>query len=177
MTQTFKIPWALWKEPEFINLDFPDSWDISFFEMEGAKYRELSEVEIANSPIPLKTKIIKDSYILNRLKYKRLQVGKIKISGSKKVVVSLKVEEISEEKIYDVVKKYLEKKLPYRPENCEISFEKKIKSIFVPANSLHIDIIERKIGIESTPEKIYKIVTDGVNTPKWNPVVNDVINI
>ncbi|MFX1573205.1 MAG: hypothetical protein ACFFB0_10685 [Promethearchaeota archaeon] len=37
--------------------------------------------------------------------------------------------------------------------------------------------IERKIGIVSSPEKIYKIVTDGVNTPKWNPVVNSVIEI
>jgi len=37
--------------------------------------------------------------------------------------------------------------------------------------------IERKIGIESTPDKIFKIVTDGFNTPKWNPVVSDVIEI
>ena len=31
--------------------------------------------------------------------------------------------------------------------------------------------LERKIEIKSTPEKIYKIVTDGLNTPKWNPAV------
>ncbi len=31
--------------------------------------------------------------------------------------------------------------------------------------------LERKIKINSTPEKIYKIVTDGFNTPKWNPAV------
>ena len=50
MTQTFRIPWGAWKEPGFINLDFPDSWDISYYEMEGAKYSELTEVEI-NSAI------------------------------------------------------------------------------------------------------------------------------
>jgi nickel-dependent lactate racemase len=49
MTQTFKIPWAVWREPGFINLDFPDSWDISMFSMEGAKQNELSEVEIKNA--------------------------------------------------------------------------------------------------------------------------------
>ncbi|MFX0028894.1 MAG: nickel-dependent lactate racemase [Candidatus Hermodarchaeota archaeon] len=49
MTQTFKIPWAVWKEPGFINLDFPASWDISLYEMEGAKYGELSEVEIKSA--------------------------------------------------------------------------------------------------------------------------------
>ena len=31
--------------------------------------------------------------------------------------------------------------------------------------------LERKIEIKSTPERIYKIVTDGLNTPKWNPTV------
>ena len=31
--------------------------------------------------------------------------------------------------------------------------------------------LERKIEIDSTPEKIYKIVTDGFNTPRWNPTV------
>jgi len=35
--------------------------------------------------------------------------------------------------------------------------------------------IERKINIESTPEKIYKIVTDAINTPKWNPSVTAII--
>ncbi|MFW9971651.1 MAG: SRPBCC family protein [Candidatus Odinarchaeota archaeon] len=37
--------------------------------------------------------------------------------------------------------------------------------------------IERKIDIETTPEKIYKIVTDGFNTPKWNLVVESVVEI
>ena len=37
--------------------------------------------------------------------------------------------------------------------------------------------IERKLGIESTPQKIFKIVTDGFKTPKWNPVISDVIEI
>ena len=32
--------------------------------------------------------------------------------------------------------------------------------------------IERKIEIESTPEKIYNIVKDGVNTPRWNLTVS-----
>ena len=31
---------------------------------------------------------------------------------------------------------------------------------------------ERKIKIESSPEKIYNIVKDGVNTPRWNPTVS-----
>jgi hypothetical protein len=37
--------------------------------------------------------------------------------------------------------------------------------------------LERKIEIESTPEKIYKIVLDGISTPKWNPIVNAVTPI
>ena len=31
---------------------------------------------------------------------------------------------------------------------------------------------ERKIIIESSPEKIYNIVKDGVITPRWNPTVS-----
>ena len=49
MTQTFKIPWAVWREPGFIDLDFPDSWDISICNMEGAKNSEISEGEIKNT--------------------------------------------------------------------------------------------------------------------------------
>lgn len=32
--------------------------------------------------------------------------------------------------------------------------------------------VERKIKIESSPEKIYNILKDGINTPKWNPTVS-----
>ena len=49
MTQTFKIPWAAWREPGFINLDFPDPWNISMYNMEGANQSELSELEIKNA--------------------------------------------------------------------------------------------------------------------------------
>ena len=38
-------------------------------------------------------------------------------------------------------------------------------------------LIEKKLEIESTPEKIYKIVIDGLNTPKWNPIVTAVTPI
>jgi len=34
---------------------------------------------------------------------------------------------------------------------------------------------EKKIKIESSPEKIYNIVLDDFNTPKWNPTVSAVI--
>ncbi|MFX1378819.1 MAG: hypothetical protein ACFFA4_06960 [Promethearchaeota archaeon] len=37
--------------------------------------------------------------------------------------------------------------------------------------------IERKINIESTPDKIFKIISDGFNTPKWNPAVESVLEI
>ncbi|TKJ22286.1 MAG: hypothetical protein CEE43_06970 [Promethearchaeota archaeon Loki_b32] len=32
--------------------------------------------------------------------------------------------------------------------------------------------LEKKIEIESSPEKIYNIIKDGVITPKWNPTVS-----
>lgn len=37
--------------------------------------------------------------------------------------------------------------------------------------------LEREIKIESTPEKIYKIIIDGLNTPKWNPIVTAITPI
>ena len=49
MTQIFRIPWAVWREPGYFELDFPDSWDISIFNMEGAKNSEISEGEIKNT--------------------------------------------------------------------------------------------------------------------------------
>ncbi|MFW9940608.1 MAG: nickel-dependent lactate racemase [Candidatus Thorarchaeota archaeon] len=49
MTQIFRIPWAVWREPGFIDLDFPDSWDISIFNMYGAKISEILDEEIKNA--------------------------------------------------------------------------------------------------------------------------------
>lgn len=34
--------------------------------------------------------------------------------------------------------------------------------------------LDKKIEIESSPEKIYNIVADGIITPKWNPMINAV---
>ena len=35
--------------------------------------------------------------------------------------------------------------------------------------------LEKKIGIVSTPEKIYNILLDDFNTPKWNPTISAII--
>jgi nickel-dependent lactate racemase len=35
MVKTFKIPWAAWREPEFLEMSFPDSWDLSLCKMNG----------------------------------------------------------------------------------------------------------------------------------------------
>ena len=131
--------------------------------------KKISDVIIANSPTPLKIRAIKDSYILNRLKHKKFNVDKIKLSGSKEVIVSITVKEITEEKIYDVAKKYLKKQLSYKSENHEISFKRRIKSIYAPSNKLHIDVIERRIGMLKgllhlsvgiyNGQKLYKVVS------------------
>ncbi|MHA2393661.1 MAG: lactate racemase domain-containing protein [Promethearchaeota archaeon] len=49
MVQSYKIPWAVWREPEFKNFTFPDSWDISIFNMNGSGTHELPETEIKSS--------------------------------------------------------------------------------------------------------------------------------
>ncbi len=49
MTKTFKVPWAAWREPKYLDLTFPDSWDISIFKMKGADAPELTDEKIRNS--------------------------------------------------------------------------------------------------------------------------------
>ena len=29
MGNKYKIPWAAWREPDYLELEFPDSWDVS----------------------------------------------------------------------------------------------------------------------------------------------------
>ena len=41
----------------------------------------------------------------------------------------------------------MENKLPYRPEEREIEIKKRIESIFAPSREIHLEIIERRIGI------------------------------
>ncbi len=49
MVKKFKIPWATWREPEFLELTFPDSWNISLYKMNGSDVPELKEEEIKKS--------------------------------------------------------------------------------------------------------------------------------
>ncbi len=44
MVNSFKIPWAAWRDPEFLELSFPDSWDVTLCKMNGGP--ELSDNEI-----------------------------------------------------------------------------------------------------------------------------------
>jgi len=46
MTKQYKIPWAAWRDPKYLELDFPDSWDVSILRMEGADYAEVTSQEI-----------------------------------------------------------------------------------------------------------------------------------
>ncbi len=46
MAKTFKIPWAAWRDPDFLELEFPDSWEITNFRMNGADGPVLNEDEI-----------------------------------------------------------------------------------------------------------------------------------
>ena len=49
MVQKFKIPWAAWRQPEFLELTFPDLWHISLYKMNGSDAPELKEEEIKKS--------------------------------------------------------------------------------------------------------------------------------
>lgn len=37
MVKTFKVPWAAWREPEYLELIFPDSWNASIYRMNAAE--------------------------------------------------------------------------------------------------------------------------------------------
>ncbi len=49
MVKTFKIPWAAWRDPDFLELSYPDSWDVSSFRMNGADGPVLNSDEINRS--------------------------------------------------------------------------------------------------------------------------------
>lgn len=46
MVKMFKIPWATWREPKHLELNFPDDWNISMLRMDGADNPELTNEEI-----------------------------------------------------------------------------------------------------------------------------------
>ena len=49
MVKKFKIPWAAWREPEFLELTFPDLWNVSLYKMNGSDVPELKGKEIEKS--------------------------------------------------------------------------------------------------------------------------------
>ncbi|MFX1574799.1 MAG: nickel-dependent lactate racemase [Promethearchaeota archaeon] len=49
MVKNYKIPWAAWREPEFLELTFPDSWNTSLYKMNGSNTPELKAEEIKKS--------------------------------------------------------------------------------------------------------------------------------
>ena len=46
MVKTFKVPWAAWREPEYLELTFPDSWNASLYRMNAAENSKFSSEEI-----------------------------------------------------------------------------------------------------------------------------------
>ena len=46
MEKKFKIPWAAWREPKYLDLIFPEKWDVSMCRMNGADFPELEPEEI-----------------------------------------------------------------------------------------------------------------------------------
>jgi nickel-dependent lactate racemase len=49
MVKTFRIPWAAWRSPEYLELTFPDSWDVTACRMNGADGPILSDEAIKHS--------------------------------------------------------------------------------------------------------------------------------
>jgi len=47
MVNNIKVPWAAWREPEYLELNFPDSWDINVLNMNNTQ--EVSEEKINDS--------------------------------------------------------------------------------------------------------------------------------
>lgn len=45
----FKIPWAAWRDPRYLELQFPDTWDVSILRMKGADNPEISSQDIKES--------------------------------------------------------------------------------------------------------------------------------
>ncbi len=44
MTKKFQIPWAVWRDPKFLEIRFPDSWEVVLCGMNNAP--DLSDEEI-----------------------------------------------------------------------------------------------------------------------------------
>ena len=49
MVKSFRIPWAAWKDPEYLELMFPDSWDVTSCRMNAADGPVLNDEAIKKS--------------------------------------------------------------------------------------------------------------------------------
>jgi nickel-dependent lactate racemase len=59
MVKTIKIPWAVWKEPEFLDLTFPESWNVVLCSMNNAP--DLIDDEIRDGVLkPIGTQKLSD---------------------------------------------------------------------------------------------------------------------
>ncbi|MFC1558299.1 flagellar basal body P-ring formation chaperone FlgA [candidate division KSB1 bacterium] len=108
---------------------------------------KLEKIEIANSPPPLKPRIIMRAYILSWLKQNQIPVEKIRVSGSDKVVFSTDVKEVTGDDIINCARIYVEGKLPYKLEERVITIDKKFGSYFVPSRGFRLAVLEKKIGM------------------------------
>jgi len=73
MVKTFKVPWAAWRLPEHLELQFPDSWNVSMCKMNRADDPELTDDQINES-------------LLNPIGTQKLsEIGK----GKKNVVIAI----------------------------------------------------------------------------------------
>ena len=59
MDKKYNVPWEAWRDPEFLELGFPDSWDVTMCHMNDIS--EINDEEIKNSILnPIETQKISE---------------------------------------------------------------------------------------------------------------------
>jgi nickel-dependent lactate racemase len=49
MVKKYNIPWAAWREPKYLELKFPDKWEVSLLRMDGADAPEIDVEEMRSA--------------------------------------------------------------------------------------------------------------------------------
>lgn len=107
----------------------------------GSSGPDLAGLELGPAPLPGNESVITRPRLLLLLKSKKVPVRDIRFTGADQTVVVRDAQTLPAKKIDQVVRKYLEKQMPWRSEDVEIGRITGLRDLVLPAGKMTYQVV------------------------------------
>ncbi len=130
---------------------------------------DLADLEIGPAPLPGREAFVTRSHLLLSLKSRKVPVEEVRFSGAAKTVVLRDAQTVSAQKLRRVVIGYLEKHMPWAPEDVEIGRITGLRDLVLPSGGVTYQVVPQPHAdfLGTTPLQVVLETTGGGKKQIW----------